>query len=109
MAATGSITLWSISYIDKLLNVGGHVVFDDPWMPSVRKVASFALKNTGYQLVHPTTQRRTPPWKRVLRTGRRIMQNPFGRDWALKCVPQNMALLKKLAVERAGRQHHRAF
>ena len=37
-------------FIDKLLAVGGHVAFDDLWMPAVRKVVSFVLKNKPYQL-----------------------------------------------------------
>ena len=96
-------------YIDKLLKLGGHVAFDDIWIPSVRKVASFVLKNTAYKLVRPSSTRRTPTWSRVLKTGRRIVQNPFGRDWAFKFLPQNVALLKKVAVDRAGWMHHRSF
>lgn len=96
-------------YIDKLLNLGGHVAFDDLWIPAVRRVASFVLKNKPYKLVRPSSKRRTPTWRRVLRTGRRIAQNPLGRDWALKFVPQNVALLKKVASERRGWKHQRAF
>ena len=96
-------------YIDKLLNPGAHVAFDDLWIPPVRKVASFALKNSPYQLVRPSSEHKTPTWRRVLRTGRRIVQNPLGQDWALKFVPQNVALLQKVAAERRTWWHHRAF
>ena len=96
-------------YIDKLLNVGGHVALDDLWIPSVRKVASFVLKNTPYKLVRISSKHQTPKWTRVLRTGRRIVQNPFGRDWALKFVPQNVALLQKLGAEHRSWQYQRAF
>jgi hypothetical protein len=96
-------------YIDKLLNVGGYVVFDDLWIPPVRKVASFALKNTPYKLVRPSSKLTTPGWTRVLRAGRRIVQNPLGQDWALKLVPQNVALLQKVAAEREHWECHRAF
>ena len=96
-------------YIDKLLNIGGLVAFDDLWIPGVRKVASFVLKNKPYKLVGPPATRSTPAWRRILRTGRRILQNPLGRDWALKFVPQNVALLKKMADDGRGWKFDRAF
>ncbi len=96
-------------YIDKLLNIGGQVAFDDLWMPGVRKVASFVLKNKPYKLVCPPSTRSMPVWRRMLRTGRRILQNPLGRDWALKFVPQNVALFKKMANDSRGWKFHRAF
>jgi predicted O-methyltransferase YrrM len=96
-------------YIDKLLDVGGYVAIDDLWIPAVRKVASFALKNAPYTLVRPSSNHGTPGWTRVLRAGRRIVQNPLGRDWALKFVPQNVALLRKEGAERRSWRHHRAF
>jgi len=96
-------------YIDKLLNIGGHIAFDDLWIPSVRKVVSFVLKNTPYKLIRPSSKRNTPTSRRILRIGQRIVQNPLGRDWALKFVPQNVAVLKKMAADRQGWSHHRAF
>jgi predicted O-methyltransferase YrrM len=102
-------TLLDFFYIDKMLNVGGHIAFDDLWLPAVRKVVSFILKNTPYKLVRPPSNPNTPVGKRLLRLGRRILQNPLGRDWALKLVPQNVAILQKTAVDRAGSLHHRAF
>lgn len=38
-------------FIDLLLRVGGVVVFDDMWMPGVRGVAEFVLRNRAYVLV----------------------------------------------------------
>jgi predicted O-methyltransferase YrrM len=96
-------------YIDKLLNVGGHVAFEDLWMPGVRKVASFVLKNRRYILVRPPSKPAPLVWRHVLRTGRRILQNPLGRDWPLKLVPQNVAIFKKTAEDSRGWQFHRAF
>jgi len=94
-------------YIDKLLNIGGHVAFDDLWMPGVRKVASFVLKNKPYKLVRLPSTRST--WNRILRTGRRILQNPLGRDWALKFVPENLAVFKKTDNDNRDWKSHRAF
>jgi predicted O-methyltransferase YrrM len=96
-------------YIDKMLNLGGHVAFDDLWIPAVRSVVSFVLKNTPYKLVRPVSKRTTPTGRSALRIGRRIVQNPLGRDWALKFVPQNVALLQKVGADRRTWQYHRAF
>ena len=96
-------------YIDKLLHIGGHVAFDDLWMPGVRKVVSFVLKNKPYKLVCVSSKCTTPIWRRVLRVGRRIMQNPLGRDWALKFIPHNVAFLKKVAANGRDWRFHRAF
>ncbi len=43
-------TLVDFFYSDLLLAVGGHVVVDDVWMPSVRKVVMYALRNRRYRL-----------------------------------------------------------
>ena len=43
-------TLVDFFYIDKLLNVGGVVVFDDSNWPSIRKVIKFILKNRSYDI-----------------------------------------------------------
>ena len=96
-------------YADRLLNIGGHVAIDDLWIPGVRKVASFVLQNKPYKLVRPPSKRTTPMWRRVVRTGRRIVQNPLGRDWSLKFVPENVALFKKEAADSRGLQFHRPF
>jgi predicted O-methyltransferase YrrM len=102
-------TLVDFFYLDKLLDIGGHIALDDLWIPSVRKVASFILKNMPYELVRPPSTRKTPAWKWGLRVGRRILQNPLGRDWALKCVPENIAVFKKISADQKAWRHDRAF
>ncbi len=96
-------------YIDKLLNIEGHVVFDDLWMPGIRKVASFVLNNKPYKLVSQPSKFKTPIGKSVLRISRRIVQSPLDRDWALKIIPQNVAFFKKVAIDGRDWKFHRAF
>lgn len=43
-------------YVDLMLSVGGILVLDDSWMPSVRRVASFLIRNRGYRLVNYTNR-----------------------------------------------------
>lgn len=102
-------TLVDFYYIDKMLQTGGHVAFDDLWMPSVRKVVSFVLRNKPYKLVRTTSRYPAPLWKRTLRIGRRAVQDPMGRGWRLKLVPQNVAFLQKTAADTRAWDFHRAF
>ena len=102
-------TMVDFFYIDKMLRLDGHIAFDDLWIASVRKVVSYVLKNTPYQLVRPASQKRTPLGKRMLRMGRRVTQNPLGRDWALKVVPQNVAILQKIGEGPRKSWDDRAF
>ena len=44
-------TLVEFYYADKLLPVGGIVAFDDIWMPSIRSVTNFVLRNRRYEVV----------------------------------------------------------
>jgi hypothetical protein len=96
-------------YIDKLLSIGGHVAFDDLWMPGVRKAVSFILKNTPYRLIPPPSRRITPIWKTLKIIGERFIRNPLGRDWMIKLIPQNIAFLKKMAADKRDWQFYRPF
>jgi predicted O-methyltransferase YrrM len=96
-------------YIDKMLRVGGHIVFDDLWMPGIRKAVSFILRNTSYRLGYPVSRPCVPAWKHFLRFGRRMIQNPFGLDWKLKLIPENIAILRKVADDERKWNFHRAF
>lgn len=96
-------------FIDKLIQEGGHIAIDDIWMPSVRKVAAFILKNKPYRLVCPPGALTTPFGLRMARLGRRILQNPVGRDWRLKFVPENVALFQKIGKDNSTWDFYRDF
>lgn len=94
-------------FSDQLIGEGGHLAFDDLWMPGVRKAVSFMLRNRSYSLVRSAS--RTPARRRILRMGRRILQNPVSPDWTLKLVPENVAILKKGGADRRRWDFHRPF
>ena len=96
-------------YIDKMLSVGGYIAFDDLWMPGIRKAVSFILRNTSYRLEHPVSKSHVSSWKHFLRFGRRMIQNPFERDWKLKWIPENIAILRKVADDERKWNFHRRF
>jgi hypothetical protein len=94
-------------YIDKLLRVGGYAVFDDLWLPQVRKVVSFVLRNRDYALVRAGGSRKSPPWRRAARAVRRFVQTPLTRDVGVKLIGENVCVLKKVGEDkRVGLSHH---
>ncbi len=96
-------------FVDKLLNINGVVVFDDLWMPGIRKAVSFVLKNRAYKLIRPCNKEAVPLLKRMGRLGRRILQNPFERDWKIKWIPQNVAILQKTDRDTRVWMFHKKF
>jgi predicted O-methyltransferase YrrM len=96
-------------FIDKLLRVGGYVVFDDLWLPQVRKVVSFVLRNRGYQLIKLAGTRRSPLWRRAARAIRRFVQTPLTTDVAVKLIGENVCVLKKVTEDERTGSSHRPF
>lgn len=104
------LTLIEFFYIDKLLNVGGYIAFDDLWMPSIRKVVSFILRNRNYNLVRDLPGDGVKGWRSAGAIAKRFIQTPFTRDFAIKLIPGNVCVLKKLADEnRDDCKHYRRF
>lgn len=54
-------------YIDKMLPVGGVIVFDDLYYPSIRKVCRYILTNLPYEAIGPDAKR-APTLRRKLVT-----------------------------------------
>jgi predicted O-methyltransferase YrrM len=96
-------------YIDKLLRVGGYVVFDDLWLPQVRKVVSFVLRNRGYEMVKVAGSRKSPLWRRAARSVRRFAQTPLTRDIGVKLIGENVCVLKKVCEDKRAALSHRPF
>jgi hypothetical protein len=46
-------------YIDKMLNIGGVVIFDDLSYPSIRKLCRYALRTLPYSAIGPEAQKST--------------------------------------------------
>jgi len=86
-------------YTNMILANGGYLVFDDLYLPSVRKVVSFALSSKDYQLVKTSTTKHLPLLSRVAKIGRRILQNPLEIDTTgFKFSSENICVLRKLAA-----------
>lgn len=95
-------------YIDKMLRAEGFIVFDDIWMPSVRKVVHFVLKNKSYQLVNISTKADLS--KRIRRLKKRLFQDPLKIDFTgIKYIPENICFLKKISEDSRAWDFHCSF
>jgi len=72
-------TLIDFFYIDQMLDVGGHVVFDDTLYPSIHSVVRFVLANRRYELAEVENLKfDTPALLRLKRAGKRLLR-PIAR------------------------------
>jgi predicted O-methyltransferase YrrM len=101
-------TLVDFYYIDKLLTVGGYIVFDDIWMPAIRKVVHYVLRNRNYELVQLEN---TLDLREYLgRVKSRFLQNPLDTDPSrIRWQPHNICLLKKIENDKRNWDFHRSF
>ena len=95
-------------YIDKMLRVGGYIVFDDLWMPAIRKVVSFVLKNKPYVLEKVDTG---IGWfeKAKIVLPRLIQEPPNLRSTNVQLIASNICLLRKTAEDRRKWNEHVSF
>ena len=79
-------------YADLLLKRGGFLIFDDVWMPSIRKVVMFVLHNRQYQLVPGFFLGRTSLMHRITSLISGAIRDPLHRmrlRLFVKCALQN--------------------
>jgi predicted O-methyltransferase YrrM len=63
---TFDYALLEFFYVDRLLRVGGVVVFDDTLYPSVRKVCRYVVTNRAYTVVNrPSGPETRAPWSKT--------------------------------------------
>lgn len=95
-------------YTDQLIRTGGYLVFDDIWMPGVRKVVSFILNNRNYELVKISTK--PSLYESVTMIAKRFLQNPFDfNDLRVKLIPEQICLVRKISEDRRKWDFHKAF
>jgi predicted O-methyltransferase YrrM len=101
--------LIDFSYIDLMLETGGHVFFDDLWMPAIRKVIGFVLANRAYEVAPVPRCRPDPTWRCAVRLARNVLHDPFARGWALARIPGNLCALRKTGADTRPWSFHRPF
>lgn len=75
---TFDFTLVDLFFIDRMLNVGGVVAFDDASWPAIRKVCRFVKTNLAYSVLGADGSDAARPWKRKLSEGL-LRRTPFRR------------------------------
>lgn len=72
-------------FIDRMLNVGGHVMFHDLWMPSTRKAISFIARNRRgvYEIVPEHLQPHSSLANGLVALGKGLKQSPMDIGSAL--------------------------
>jgi predicted O-methyltransferase YrrM len=98
-------------HIDQLLREGGYLAFDDLFLPAVRKVVSFVLRNRAYERVKIDTTGKLPAWRRAGRVARMVFSCPFQRyDRWLRFTGQRVGVLRKTsATDSRSWNFHRSF
>ncbi|OPZ84657.1 MAG: O-methyltransferase [bacterium ADurb.Bin429] len=98
--------LLDLYFTDKLLDVGGCMVFDDLWFVPVRKALAFALRNMPYRLAHELHGAPVSLPMQCKRFARTFLHNPFGAylfggiapGWGLHHLRYNYAVVRKLEL-----------
>ncbi len=110
------LTLLEFYYCDKLLPVGGLIMFDDLWMPSVWRVLSFVLRNRHYEFVSDHSPKPSrPPLRqtlsylvRNLTRGRRPRRGLFDTHYGMGGHGR-WCVLRKTAEDNRDWQHFASF
>ena len=110
-------TLIEFFYADKLLNPGGYIMFHDLWMPSIRKVLGFVLRNREYKLAPEFSEGTVSLRKRCLGFLRDLVHSPFNinsSESSIKreyphCVLKNYCVLKKISNDDRKWEHYNFF
>jgi predicted O-methyltransferase YrrM len=75
---TFDFTLVDLFFIDRMLNIGGVVAFDDASWPAIRKVCRFVKTNLAYSVLGVDGSDSTPSLERRL-SERLLRRSPFRR------------------------------
>jgi len=97
-------------YVDRMLKVGGLVIFDDLGMPSVRKVVSYVLRNRAYAVAPIRPREDRILLARLARVARLLVRDPLAVWYnGLVIALANTIVLRKTASDRRAWDFHRAF
>ena len=99
---TFDYTLVDFFYTDKLLNIGGYVMLDDLWMPSIRKVLAFILRNRNFEVILENRN----SLKTFSRKIKNKIQNPLTRDYSQGFTH---CLLRKISEDNRKWDDYKSF
>jgi predicted O-methyltransferase YrrM len=112
-------TLIDFFYIDQMLDVGGHVVFDDTLYPSIQSVVRFVIANRNYELAGmENIELHTPALLQARRVGKRLLRriartdrDPSDKDAAIfrSIESAQMVGLRKIRDDDRRFDHYSRF
>ena len=100
-------------YSDRLIQPGSYIMFHDVWMPSVRKVVAFVLRNRSYKLARlfVTSREGLVPWLR--RSLKELARHPFDlySSWFLRqrYHVTRYVVVQKVRDDQRYWEHYRSF
>ncbi|MGH9421612.1 MAG: class I SAM-dependent methyltransferase [Thermoanaerobaculia bacterium] len=90
-------TLIDFFYIDQMLDIGGHIVFDDTLYPSIHSVVRFVLANRNYELAGVENLSFDDPiGLRARRFGKRLLRRVAKTDRDPR--PEHAVIYRKIAT-----------
>lgn len=103
-------TILEFFFADKLLPVGGCIMFDDLTLPAIRKALGFILRNRNYMLADEYISERHPLWKMSLRLIKQAIQSPLDILPSLLCfAQQRYCVVRKIADDDKAWDFYRSF
>jgi predicted O-methyltransferase YrrM len=105
-------------FSDLLIEPGGRIMLHDLWMPSVRKLLTFILRNhRGYQVDVTFHNKVVPPWRKLTRIAKNVMQSPLDlHSWMLPFTQghidlyeRNYCVLRKVEQDTREWDHYHSF
>ena len=94
-------TLMDFMYADRVLRAGGYLMLHDPWLPAIRKVMAFIMRNRdeSYQVAPECLRPAASFWQGVMNGLRSLRANPydvFSARYFARRVFNNYCVLKKI-------------
>lgn len=99
-------------YADQLIDTGGFIVFDDLWLPSMKKLLAFVLRNRRYRIATEMMGASDPPWYRAARFLKHFVCHPLdGMYGSLPSVWSRLdcVVIQKLDKDERRFDHYRSF
>ncbi len=97
-------------YVDRLLNVGGVVVFDDLGMPPVYDAVSYVIRNRAYEIVRIPPRGKITFRSTIGRAVRNLFRGGVGlRYRGIPLLTGNLVALRKIDWDNRPWDYHRSF
>ena len=95
-------------YADKLLNTGKYLFIDDLWMPSLKKLSAYIVRNRKYEIAHEHFGNAGSFYKQFRRLVRNVAKFPLF-SYYTGLMRWNYCILKKVSDEKMPWNFYKSF